>query len=303
MMFMSPKIFQKVIIEQRASALLVALLLMGLLTVLGVGTSRLIVGAIRVERNVVESGKAYFAAEAGVERGLYAHRHRLAGYEVQKDLEAESRFILENGATVFAETVGVSENVPCAHRNEWRLLPVQESVSWPLFRWDAEKGRKDLRAFTLSFEFERITAVNGPVLRWKIFGLRPDGGTEAISGLMDSPNPILNENTTANFYAREGSTFTNYSHYSVKDFLEKHQFNYLTLTNVTDPSLQLVGAQTPESNVLKLKMSADERAACEYTLVRAVGESGGTRQSIDAQVKSDSFLPVFNFVLYQVESE
>jgi hypothetical protein len=34
-----------------------------------------------------------------------------------------------------------------------------------------------------------------------------------------------------------------------------------------------------------------------------VGESGGARQSIDAQVKLDSFLPVFDFVLYQVASE
>ena len=300
MMFMSPKV-PKFFTDERASALLVALFLMGFLTVFSVGTSRMIVGAIRVERNVVESGKAYFAAEAGVERGLYAHRHRLAGYEVQNDPDADSVFTLKNNAMVTAKTVGVSTEVPCAHRDEWRLLPVQESVSWPLFRWDVAKGRKDLSAFTLQFEFERITAVTGPGLRWKIFGLRSDGGTEAISGLMSSLNPVLDENTQANFYSREGSTFTNYPHYSVQDFLEKHQFNYLTLTNVTDPSLQLVGAQTPESNVLKLKMSADERAACEYTLVRAVGESGGTRQSIDAQVKLDSFLPVFNFVLYQVE--
>jgi hypothetical protein len=291
--------------SQQGSALLVALLLMGFLAVFGVGMSQLIVNSIRIERNVVESGKAYFAAEAGVEQALYDHQNRLPGYEPS---EEAGEWTLANNAEVNLEVVAAEETVPCEHRDdEWRELGVQESVSWPLFRWD-DGGRLELEEFKLNYSFERPTQVDGSVLRWKILGLTENGNTQAISGLRKySSNLALNvlkESDTENFYAGEpGGTFFNDSHHQVITFLRNHQFNYLTLTNVTEPNAQQVGSDQPEDNVLQVKMKTEKGSACEYALVKSTGLSGGTRQSIDAQVKLDSFLPVFDFVLYQVDSE
>lgn len=281
--------------NNRGSALLVALLLMGFLSVFGVGMSRLIVSSIRVEHNVVEAGKSYFAAEAGIEQRLYTHEHRLPGYQKELDLT------LENGAEVSVATVASETQIPCGHREEWRELDVQESVSWPLFRWDDSVGRVDVENFKLSYEFDRQDLVVEDVLRWKILGLTRDGNTEAISGVKgySSLDNFLQESDTANFYGQSGATYSNYPVYPIKDFLTHHQLNYLTLTNITDFN----GAQALEKNVLKVKMDVPESSACEYTQIRAVGESGGARQSIDAQVKLDSFLPVFDFVLYQVEPQ
>lgn len=276
--------------SERGSALLVALLLMGFLAVFGVGMSRLIVHSVRVERNVVEAGKAYFAAEAAIERGLYAHENRLPGYQVQDDGGASSEWTLSNGALVRAKTQAVGSFVPCASNSDWRALEVQESVSWPLFRWDADKGRVEVEKFTLQFEADP-SVIGQEVLRWKILGLTEAGDTQAISGLerYDSVSNGFTQDSQANFYARSGVTFVNFPAYPIDRFIREHRFNYLTLTNVTaSPALKV-----------RLELPENESAACEFTRIRATGESGGTRQNIDVVVKLDSPLPVFNFVLYQ----
>jgi hypothetical protein len=213
------------ITNNRGSALLVALLLMGFLSVFGVGMSRLIVSSIRVEHNVVEAGKSYFSAEAGVEHRLYTHEHRLPGYQQELEL------VLENGAIATVETVATGKQVPCSHRDEWRELGVQESVSWPLFRWDDSEGRFDVENFTLNYDFERQDRVFGDVLRWKILGLTSNGSTEAISGVkgFSSLDNFLKQSDTANFYGQSGVTYSNDSVYPIGEFLMNHQLNYLTL--------------------------------------------------------------------------
>lgn len=306
----------------RGSALLISLLLMAFLAVFGIGMSQLIVKSIRVERNVVEAGKAYFAAESGVERGLYFHENELPGYEVP---ESEQAVSLTNGTSYSYEMVAQDVGVPCSYESdEWRSIEVQESVSWPLFRYDAEsEARVDLDHFQLAFFVDRrpLTPVEAfdidsdgikhDALRWKILGIDEGGNTQAISGVLEfsaaQPTETLDQDDTANFFnADPGGTAVNFSNYLISTFLANHTFNYLVLTNVIVPSAQSAGVQILELNRLKAQLSTQDfdsltldGSACEYTLIRSTGFAENTRQAIDSQVKLDSALPVFDFVLYQ----
>lgn len=299
----------------RASALVVSLLLMGFLIVLGLGLSSLVIDSVRIEGSVVNAGKAYFSAEAGVERALYEQENHIPGYETNQ------HYSLSNQAEVNYQIVAQELHNPCPHRlEEWRALQIQESVSWPLFRWDAEadQERLEISHFDLSYFVDRgedhYLGVQGNVLRWKILGIDQTGGhTESISGLLgydSSLNPNhLNSQETANFYdGRSGSTFVNFSDYPIQNFLEDHYFNYLILTNVLELSDQDFSVQDPDLNSLKLQLSTEDEdsatpdgTACEYALIESNGVVGQASQGIDVQVQLDSALPVYDFVLYQTE--
>ncbi len=278
--------------NQRGSALLISILLMSFVIVFGLGISSLIVDSVRVERNVVEAGKAYFAAEGGIEETLYFQENELPGYEMN-----EGGVLLENGAEMSYEMSALAEAVPCAHRDsEWRTLGAQESISLPLF-YAGEGDSEQVESFEMEYYVEDFSGVTSNALRWKILGLDSDDlekFTEAISGLEDfdptmidggNNGMILSSDDSGNHYDLSGVTQTNYEDYPISTFLENHILNYLILTNMADDEMQI-----------QLRTNA---VACEYTLIEADGESGGTRQSIDVQVKLDSFLPVFDFVLYQ----
>ena len=66
------------------SALLVAILVMGILMTLTLGLSDLVIREIRQTGDMVAAGKAYFAAEAGVENALLDLHDNLPGYETKK---------------------------------------------------------------------------------------------------------------------------------------------------------------------------------------------------------------------------
>lgn len=303
--------------KPRASALLIALLLMTFLVIVGLGMSRIVIDAIRVEKNVIEAGKAYFAAEGGIELALYQRETHLPGYEVQNDSSVTPTWTYANEATVDYAMVAAETQQPCSHRDsESRRLEVQESVLWPLYRWDAEDGYVNIDHFTLSYEVDRsdgaYIGVEGEVLRWKILGIDDetsgDAHTEAISGLLqyDAGHVTLTSDEGANFYdGSSGGTFVNYEAYPISTFLGNHTFNTLILTNIIDLSVQ-----SADENGIELQLSTEavftgqeEGTACEYTLLQADGRSGESVQNIDVQIKLDSFLPVFNFVLYNTDSD
>lgn len=66
---------------KQGSALLIAVLVMGILLTLTLGLSDLVIREIRQTSDVVAAGKAYFAAEAAVENALLDLHEQLPGYE------------------------------------------------------------------------------------------------------------------------------------------------------------------------------------------------------------------------------
>ena len=55
---------------QKGSALIIALLLIGVLLTLTLGLGSLVMREVRITNDVINEGKAYYAAEAGIESGL-----------------------------------------------------------------------------------------------------------------------------------------------------------------------------------------------------------------------------------------
>ncbi len=68
---------------KKGSALLIAILVMGILITLTLGLSNLVIREISQTTDVVSAGKAYFAAEAGIENALLDLHENLPGYETQ----------------------------------------------------------------------------------------------------------------------------------------------------------------------------------------------------------------------------
>lgn len=111
---------------------------------------------------------------------------------------------------------------------------------------------------------------------------------------------------------------------TISDFLDqnistdKHEFNYLMLTNVLGENTKLEGGRfvRDDSNPayddltgkqkLFYRIKADDTQegnkqtlACEGFLVRSDGVFRNAKQSIDMKISLDTFLPVFDFVLYE----
>lgn len=136
--------------------------------------------------------------------------------------------------------------------------------------------------------------------------------------------------TMANYYERTSVNNYNNDSYlnnrtaNIFDFLnqdimtDKHEFNYLMLTNVLGENIKYSGGSfvRDDSNdvyekllgkqKLFVRVRADdtesakkETLACDGFLVRADGFYRGAKQSIDMKISLESFLPVFDFVLYE----
>lgn len=145
----------------------------------------------------------------------------------------------------------------------------------------------------------------------------------AIFGYKDKPIWIQ-----GGYYRRENLTAENTDLYrqqrfDIKRFLnpnektDLHEYNYLMLTNVLGENVKLERGvfQTDTSNTiyerllgtqkLHYRLRADdtknskETLACEGFLVRADGFFRGAKQSLDMKIALDTFLPVFDFALYE----
>ena len=75
---------------RQGSALLIAVLVMGILLTLTLGLSDLVIREIRQTTDVVSAGKAYFAAEAGVENALLDLHENLPGFETASSSDCVS---------------------------------------------------------------------------------------------------------------------------------------------------------------------------------------------------------------------
>ncbi|MFC1655768.1 PilX N-terminal domain-containing pilus assembly protein [Patescibacteria group bacterium] len=188
---------------QKGSALIIALLIMGVLMTLALGLSDLVIREVRITQDVINSGKAYYAAEAGMESALLDLHQRLPGYET---VDKENWFEPEIGLTkpepelLYTYSVDnrtktiphvdtsvispyVAEGAP--ERYLFNKLELNEQVVLPLFTSEAEGiGTNDVTAFRVEYYIDAAIAPrwqanyglnNVDVLRWKITGIKTEG--------------------------------------------------------------------------------------------------------------------------------
>lgn len=201
--------------DVRGTALLVSLLVMGVLIAISLILSSLILRETRVVKDLIDAGKAYYAAESGVEMALYELNNKLPGwepevlengyksFEISENYSSVGEFKVANRCNAypcFDEDFDVSGEfgpVP-AHKEFYGVLDLNESITIPLFvAEDDGTGVANVGNFVVEFfaPFDpgrhlNITADNlsgWDVLRWKVFGIRKGesgvgaGVTESIS--------------------------------------------------------------------------------------------------------------------------
>jgi len=210
-------------LKKRGSALLVALLVMGVLMTLSLGISALVFGEIRQTADIVSSGKAYYSAEAGIEQALFVLSQGLPGLEAKSEHD-------DDDLSYSYEINNKGDKIPYFPADEpvfltadsavspaflysdlpadtYNVLPLNETVTIPLFTDNGDGTSNDVTDFLVQYyvdfelddEFSSASLQNFDILRWKLFGNpKDDNGmkTDAISDFYpahesDGPaNPI-----------------------------------------------------------------------------------------------------------------
>ncbi|MBI4231638.1 pilus assembly PilX N-terminal domain-containing protein [Candidatus Peregrinibacteria bacterium] len=202
----------------KGSALLVSLLVMGVLIAISLALSTLILRESRITLDFLNSGKAYYAAESGIEMALYGLEKNLPGWEPSdedadgyhsydvKDLNVVGEYAVDNRCKAYP--CYENDEFDVASVNDTRVfydvLDLNESINIPLFIYDEDNGEVPVGHFIVEFyaNFDPKVHLNikpsnasgniedwlngWDVLRWKIFGIRKDNNlaqnfTEALS--------------------------------------------------------------------------------------------------------------------------
>ncbi len=183
---------------KRGSALLVSVLMMGMLVAISLGLSSLVLRELQITKIAIDKGRAYFAAEGGVERALLALKENLPGW--QGDLDGQ----FEEGRSEYeVDLKNRCSTFPCLDPEEFELnsapekalyyqMGLNESINIPLFV--VENGQVfNVKDFTVQFwspinkasdfKFESDFDINSwDVLRWKVYGVdKFNGFSETIS--------------------------------------------------------------------------------------------------------------------------
>lgn len=362
------------------TALIVALLVMGVLMAISLALSTLVLRESAVTREFLDAGQSFYAAESASEIGLYGVKNNLPGWEPKFESvpikidgdKAVAELKISNKCKAYPcfdkdyDIDGkLSEKVPDA-KAFYATLGLNESVTVPLFVM-GDKGKPvEITDFNVEFyaNFDpkdiKITkdgssVSDWDVLRWKIVGLNDsikskapftesisdftavtaalDGtftsatqpswfGTKPCEGFgrytdmikclayqFDSDPQIQNCNQ---MQARE---FYLYSFidgersnevvkcWPLSRFISDHKLNYLTLTNLINPSVFKVSKLSDKQTRLnyRVELFTEGKATDtvrDYADITADGYSGKSKQSVNVKIKRDSFMPVFNFSLY-----
>jgi hypothetical protein len=207
--------------NRKGSALLVALLMMGVITAISLVLSVLILRELRVTKDLLDGGKAYYAAESGIEMALYELKNSLPGWEPNLDGDSDGyqSYGVSDDAVGELKVNNRCSAYPCFDEGFdktgvppkafYDVLDLNESITIPLFIVD---GGEEVSVGDFVVEFfapfdpdedlkiNQTQLTGWDVLRWKVFGLRseiPTNITETISDFtaiktFHSDSPIEN---------------------------------------------------------------------------------------------------------------
>ena len=202
--------------SKSGSALLIAILVMGILMTLTLGLMDLVIREIRQTGDLIAAGQAYFSAEAGVENGLMDLYQNLPGYETKNPLDPndlyitlqdfpaglQARYRILNKASsvpffdpdkpIFLGSGNVPTNInfvySAAPEATYNDLPLSESVVIPLYSAADDGSLQNVTKFLIEYYVSYDSAELGQsliapqdflkldILRWKVFGKPGVGG-------------------------------------------------------------------------------------------------------------------------------
>lgn len=197
--------------SEKGTALIVALLIMGVLIAISLALASLIFKEVKVTRDLINAGKAYYMAEAGVEKALYYLNSNLPGWEaleswnpVGNGSDLKFKYEVKNTCSSYPCMDGANVDLTVIGLNTqeafYDVLPLNQTITVPLFVVDTDpiiyqNTVKSINDFTVEYyaKFKaadlnsglRVIGASGwDVLRWKIFGMKKyadDYVTESIS--------------------------------------------------------------------------------------------------------------------------
>lgn len=312
------------------SALLIALIIMGVLMTLALGVSELMIGTIKDSRILLEKGQAWYAAESGLEEALFEVYNAPPGFEDKKEIELNGQNLKYNYRISAA-----AKQIPNKEPFEIQLpedsfdsLSLNESVTIPLF--NGTKAEDMVKRFRVNYYFAPEIKLSGgfvdddlDILRVKIFGIAADGAMEVISEFLpaDKGNSAVSPTcfgtetncyNAAKFYERAvaGSGATEFNvikEFPIQTFLQNHTQNFLVLSNIANVDLITGSLSTADKKKIAniryrvIEEDGDDipRLTLPYIKISADGIANETKQSIDAQISREKTLPVFNYALYR----
>jgi len=198
--------------DESGSALLTALLVMGVLMSVSLALSSLVLREIYTTREVLDAGSAYYGAESGIEVSLYNIKHNLPGWETkEKDFvplqidDAEkvvTEYKVDNTCNAYP-CFGSDFDKGSAEKDLtafYSVLGLNESITVPLFVVGNDGKEHKVKDFTVEFYGvfnpesdlkvkgnnstlkEKNFALSGwDILRWKILGISKENKTESVS--------------------------------------------------------------------------------------------------------------------------
>lgn len=192
--------------QRRGSALLVALIFTGLLTLVTIGVSSLISRETRQVRSVLEASAAFYAAESGVELALLDIQESDPGTNVDKGTyELDD----DENLTVEYEVKAKTNQVPLLAGYEKELLNsgfnrelIASETNNPNFGFEELKlnesvrigFKDDLKRFRVDYYYPLADFLNTSdlnqfdILRWKLFGKNEVGDIDSLNDFLPGRN-------------------------------------------------------------------------------------------------------------------
>lgn len=287
----------------KANSLLIAIGLITLLIILSVSVSSFIIQSSVNIRSLDFAHKAFYGAESGVELSLLALKKHLPGFT-----QPETSIVSET-LTFQYSIAAQTSRIPKTEETKNFLLPNDTAVL-ALFKDTAQRTEdppavddlEDSEKFSLSFELP-LSDLGTTYLSWTIFGFidRGDGKiTESMNGIActviseDCRMPVigtgvLDMNSHGSFKNSLGEYEGNYA---VKEFLNNHTQNYLSLTYLSagyDP------LTSPERDRMQYHVEFEPAMADENFLITSTGTMKNYTQTEQIVVPQGDLSPAFFF--------
>ena len=281
--------------RKSGEALIVALIIIGLLTMMAVGINYLIVRSLKFSQQYEFGNMAYYAAEGGAELALAKVKPAHPGVELP--VTTFSVGAADEKYTTAYQVAGLGERIPLSADGPYLSLGRNKSVTYTMSRPTGEPVKNFRITYRVSGE-QDVGWTSGKCLKWELagFGKTGEKPTESMGGYLECS--ALTQEVAAVTMTGQYKAMTTplifEENKAVSDFLDQHDEVYLKLTNIVDsndfPQLQVY---------YSLSTEAYDLLPTQYTDITAEGNFGDYYQTLSIRVPQQQTPELFNFSLFR----